>query len=436
MSQAEIKKWENWSGSVKCQPQAVLYPQTIAEVVALVKKAKQEQRLIRVVGSGHSFTRLVETDDQLVSLDRLQGIVEMDEERKTALVWGGTKLKALGELLAERGYSQENLGDINAQSIAGAISTGTHGTGIQFGSISTQAVEITMVNGEGEMVCCSAEQNPDLFKAAQVSLGTLGIIVQVRLRVLPKYRLHLNSFRLPLSECIQQLEHYKQENRHFEFYWFPYTDLVQMKLTNITEAEPTRNETVKFFKEVVVENGAFWCLSEATRFVPKLAPAVSRISANGIPATNEIEESHRMFATSRLVRFQEMEYSIPADCLPAAMAEIKASIDQHQFAVHFPIECRFVAADDIWLSSAYGRDSAYIAVHMYRGMEYEAYFKQLESILQKYEGRPHWGKMHHMEHDSIKHSYPKLEQFNQFREQMDPQGLFLNDYVRKMLVSS
>ncbi|GGH28854.1 D-arabinono-1,4-lactone oxidase [Paenibacillus segetis] len=436
LKERNTKEWRNWSGLVRGLPRSIVYPASIEEVVGIVKTCAAEGRKLRVVGSGHSFTRLVQTDDVLVSLDRLQGVIAVDSEMGIAQVWGGTKLDRLGEELHAIGVAQENLGDINAQSIAGAISTGTHGTGEQFGSLATQAVGLTVVTATGEILECSVEQNEELFRAMQVSLGMFGIIVKLKLRVVPAYALRYTSHKISFSQCLEQLDLFKKENRHFEFYWFPYTDTAQIKLTNTTDEVPGAPSRWSYWKVLLMENALFWVLSECCRFIPRLCKLISRLSAAGVPDMQEVGYSHRIFATPRLVRFNEMEYSVPADHMRIVLEEIRNTIDRYQFAVHFPIECRYVRGDDVWLSPATGRDSAYIAVHMYRGMEYADFFAKVEDICRQYGGRPHWGKMHTMNAEQLRSVYPKWDAFLRLRQELDPSGVFLNPYLAEMLQQS
>lgn len=426
------KEWSNWSGSVACSPKQIFYPKSIEEVVTIVRRAKHAGRYIRVVGTGHSFTPLVYTDQLLLSLDQLQGIESINHEDGTVTVWAGTKLRALGEALAELGYAQENLGDIDAQSIAGAISTGTHGTGIQFGSISTQAVGFTVITSEGKILECSTTKNAAILHAVQLSLGLLGIIVKVTLRVVPSYRLHQRTFSMELDECLASIESLRSENRNFEFFYFPYTNKVQVKLLNETTEEVSPSSKWQDFKALALENWIFGFLSTLCRMFPKLSKSVSKLSASGIPSIEKIGASHHIYATPRLVRFNEMEYFIPIEHMEAVLCEISETIEREKFAVHFPIECRFVKGDDIWLSPAYKRDSAVIAVHMFKGMPDEKYFQAMEEILQRYEGRPHWGKKHTFTKEQAEKSYPKWTEFLKLRALFDPYDTFLNPYLHRL----
>jgi FAD-linked oxidoreductase len=446
MSTGRVGHWQNWSTSVHSAPKAVARPASLQALVRLVETYAREGRHLRVVGAGHSFTPLVATDDALVSLEQLQGIESIDRDRNYVTVWGGTRLRRLGDDLLALGLAQENLGDIDVQSIAGAISTGTHGTGTCFGTLSTQVAGLTLVTGTGEILECSEEQHPAIFKAAQTSFGTLGIIAKVTLRTVPARLLHYQGYRERLSSVLAHLERYKQEHRHFEFFWFPHTDWVQAKFLNVSSPhhglrtdgqQPGRRSAIasamSSFNKIVLENWVYQVISEMCRQVPSLCPMASRVSAAAIARIDEVDYSHRLFATPRMVRFQEMEYNLPAEHLPEALERVRQLIRDQKIHVHFPVECRFVQGDDIWLSPAYGRDSAYIAVHMYRGMPYTAYFHQVEAIYQDYQGRPHWGKMHTLDHHVFSRLYPRWGDFLRIRQQLDPQGMFLNAYLHELL---
>lgn len=421
--------WSNWSTSVKSTPAEVLFPSTEAEVQEIVKRAAAEQKKIRVVGAGHSFTPLVGTESILMSLDRLSGIISVDKSKHQAVVWAGTRLKALGAALHENGLAMENLGDIDVQSIAGALSTGTHGTGIELGTLATQLVSITLVTASGELL--SLDPSDPRFPAAQVALGTLGVITRLGIQLVPAYKLKYTSGKIPLPQVLSELESWKQKHRNFEFYYFPFTQTVQTKVMDISDDPPKAGGFGSWFNDIFLENGLFWLFSRISRHVPGTYRGVSKISAWGISTGSKTSWSHQVFATKRLVKFQEMEYNIPAESFVDAISEIERTIREMDFKVHFPIECRWVKADDIWLSPAYERESAYIAVHMYRGMPYKEYFGAMEAIFKKYGGRPHWGKMHTLKHADLQERYPKFEDFKALRREMDPNGMFLNPYLEE-----
>lgn len=426
---------KNWSGNVRWAPHTLAYPETEEGVQELVKKALRDKRRIRIIGSGHSFTPLVQTDDILVSLDRYQGLVSVDQDSHRAVVKGGTKLNRLGELLFEQGLAMENMGDIDRQSIAGAISTGTHGTGIGFGSISTQVRGIRFVNGLGEIVECSQEKNRDLFKAAQVSLGALGVITQVRLQCVPAYKLELVNDKKKLSEVLGSFSQIIQNHRNFEFYWFPNTAYVMTKTSNVANEKAGKTGLSTLFQEYVLENMAYKLLCEYAYRFPSKNQWVSDFSAKVIGHSRKVYHSHKVYATPRLVKFNEMEYNVPLEAYEEVMKAVVECIRKNDFPVHFPIENRFVQKDDIYLSPAYGRPSAYIACHVYYKKPYQAYFKALEDIFKAFDGRPHWGKLHTLEAPDFWERYPMFEAFLKHRQEQDPEGVFLSPYMASLLRS-
>ena len=424
--------WKNWSESVIARPKEIVTPENLNQLVMFVKKCATQHMTIRVVGAGHSFTPLVATNEALVSLDKLTGIDRVNHTEQLVTLWAGTRLRDAGPLLHAHGYAMENLGDINDQSIAGAISTGTHGTGVEFKSIANQVEGLTLLTAEGVLLEINRQENSEYFEAARISLGMLGIIVKVTLKVVKAYALQENSFKLSLDEGLQQLTSLKENNRNFEFFWFPYTNTIQVKTLNETTAQLDMNSKSQSFKKLAIENGLFWLLSEMSRTVPASSRMISKVSSLGIPTGEERNQSYEQYATPRLVKFNEMEYSVPQEAMAEVLRAIERMFARKKVDVHFPLECRYVKGDSVWLSPSYERDSAYIAVHMYKGMEFANYFNEVEEIFLAYEGRPHWGKMHTLQFDQLETMYPKLNDFLNTREQLDPQGLFLNEYLRSM----
>ncbi|MCB0706782.1 MAG: FAD-binding protein [Saprospiraceae bacterium] len=423
---------KNWSGSIKWSPAEIAYPATVEAVQALVLGAQKSGRRIRMIGSAHSFVPLFETSDILVSLDKMQGVTAVNPEAGTLSVLAGTKLHLLGKLLSEQGLAQENLGDIDSQSIAGAISTGTHGTGLAFGNLATQVVGLQFVNGRGDLINCSIKELPALFQAARISLGAFGIITLVTLRVVPAFRLKMDRKKERLDEVLDTLTQRNRQNRHFEFYWFPYTKTVQTKTANVSQLSENGNRAGEYLNDVILENATFEILCRLAKWFPKLNRGVSRLSAKAISGSSKIRSSYQAFATPRYVRFNEMEYNVPLDSYSEVFAEIRETINSGRFNIHFPIENRFVKGDAIPLSPAFGRNSAYIALHVYRGKAFLDYFNAMESILLRHGGRPHWGKWHSREASYFKLAYPAWNDFLDIRNQQDPDGLFLNDYLNKI----
>jgi FAD-linked oxidoreductase len=423
----------NWSSSVSFSPEEISYPESMEEVVEIVHHACSVKKSIRVMGARHSFTPLIRSNHLLLSLDKLSGVINIDHQKRVAEVWAGTRLYDLSEYLYKHGYAQENLGDINVQSVAGAFVTGTHGTGANYGIIASQLEEITLVLANGEVLTCTREHHSNFFHAAGVSLGMLGIIVKVKIRVVPSQTHELIVRKEYLKNILQDLNAIKDQHDHVEFYLFPYSENIQLKTMNPTNLPP---QSLKFeqWKTNLLENKALFLVSEFCRLFPKSSPKISNLMSKLVSDSKLVGPSHELFCTPRNVRFQEMEYSIPDHFLGEVIERIHKEIPRQGFQVNFPIECRFVKGDEFWLSPAHGRNSAYIALHMYKGMEHKEYFRYFEAIIKEYEGRPHWGKMHTLNKAEIQQRYPMLDDFLQLRQEVDPDGLFLNEYLRSLFL--
>lgn len=424
---------KNWSRHIHWSPASTVYPQSEREIQQIIQRAVVEGKKIRPIGSGHSFNPFWQSGEILLSLDRYQGLVQVDPSTRQATVRAGTKLRQLGVLLADHGLALENMGDIDAQSIAGTISTGTHGTGLAFGSISTQVRALKFINGRGEIIHCSTQEQADLFRAAQVSLGALGVITEITLQCVPAYRLTLQNRREDLTTLLADLPGRWRQHRNFEFYWFPHTKKVWTKAADEVSDQPDQLGWANYLTEYVLENYVFQMLCEWARLFPGHNPAVARLSASSIPNLRKVYQSHKVYATKRLVRFKEMEYSVPLEAHREVLEEIIRTVEKHRFPVHFPIENRVVRGDDIYLSPAYGRDSAYLACHVYARKDHRKYFRELEAIFRAYGGRPHWGKMHQLTAAELEKVYPEWAAFKRIRVSQDPDGIFLNNYLQGVL---
>ena len=425
---------KNWAGNIKWNPSEVAYPTSEEEIQQIVLRAANDRKKIRVIGTGHSFTALCKTDNILISLDKFQGLINADKETIQATVKAGTKLNYLGELLFKEGMAMENLGDIDVQSIAGTISTGTHGTGEQFGTISTQVIGLRFVNGKGEMINCSETKNKELFKAAQVSMGVLGVVTQVTLQCVPLYKLSVKVKPESLDKVLAELPTHLSANRNFEFFWMPYTNKVATKTSNIeANSEVDKINFFNYWSEYVLENYMFMGICEFGRWFPSKTKAISKFTANLISSTEKIAHSHKIYATPRMVKFKEMEYNVPAEAYQAVMKEMLKKVNSGKFNVHFPIENRWVKGDDILMSPAYGRASAYIACHVYAKKDCRPYFDALEAIFRAHGGRPHWGKMNTLKPNDILDLYPEFSTFMKHRAQQDPDNVFISPYLEKLL---
>ena len=427
-----MKIWKNWAGVVQCQPAEILKPASIDELTEMIYSRAKAGHSIRVVGSGHSYNDIVSTKGTLISLDKIQGIEDIDSTAQTATILAGTKLRSLGKPLWQAGYAMINLGDTHAQSLAGAISTATHGSGIKLGSLSTQVVGLTLITADGKIHECSAEREPELFKAAQVSLGALGVIAKVRLKLLPRYNLREIRRNFTIDSVLAEIDKAIHMHRHYEFWYWPDTERVSGRMRDLTEAAITENAFKRFWENIVIENWGLGLISKLSQFIPALADELSWLSARLDSEGEKVGRSYHVLATPRLVRLVEMEYAVPAAVGPECLREIKKFIDRSEIPMNFPIEYRYVAADDVYLSPYYGRDSALIDLQQNIGLPYEEYFKAGEAIFKKYDGRPHWGKIHYRSSSELRDMYPRWEEFQAIRRSVDPGGIFMNDYLRRV----
>jgi L-gulonolactone oxidase len=426
--------WTNWGGTYACNPRSIEHPATEEEIAAIVKSAASAGETVKVFGAGHSFTDIALTDGRMISLDGYQKILSVDTASKQVTVQAGITLEKLNLELDAHGLALENLGDIAYQSVAGAISTATHGTGARIGNLATQVRAISMVTADGSVVTASAAEEPEVFKAAQVSLGALGVISTVTIQCVPAFTLHSVEAPKPLEECLEKLDELVDQNDHFEFFWFPHTNGVQ-SLTNNRTDEPikTRGAAREYVDDILLENHAFGLLCRLGRANNSWIPGINRFTVKMLSRTEMVDHSYRVFANPRLVRFSEMEYAIPRAAVGDALRQVRAMIDRKGLHISFPVEVRFVAPDDIFLSTAHGRDTAYIAVHVFQRMPYEPYFREVEAIMNSFEGRPHWGKLHFQTAEVLRQRYPEWDRFIAVRDRLDPERRFRNAYLDRVL---
>ncbi|MCS3441893.1 D-arabinono-1,4-lactone oxidase [Microbacterium phyllosphaerae] len=428
--------WQNWGRSAQVKPLRVERPRTPEGVQRAVKAAVAQRLTIKAVGAGHSFTGIAVAPGVLLELDDMQGLVSVDEATGQVTLLAGTRLHRIPGLLAPYGLAMENLGDIDRQSISGAISTGTHGTGASFGGLAAQVVGATLVTATGEFLRVDAEQNSDLLPAVALGLGALGILVEVTLRCVPAFILKAIDEPAPLDDVLATLAHRVAASDHFEFYWFPHTDVALTKRqTRVPES--TRRQPLptvgRWIDETLLSNGVYRAVCAAGQIAPVITPPFNRLAVKLTGDRQYTDLSHRVLTQSRTVRFREMEYALPAENVVPAFRAVRALIERRGWRIEFPIEVRFAAEDDRWLSTAYGRASGYIAVHRYWRADPTAYFEAVEQIMLEHGGRPHWGKLHTLGADRLRESYPRFDDFVALRDRLDPDRRFTNRHLDRVL---
>ncbi len=428
--------WRNWGRTATVRPMRVEFPALTDAVRRAVRAATTRGLRVKAVGSGHSFNDVAAAPEILLDLRDLTGLVRVDRERRRVTLRAGTPLHRIPRLLAPYGWAMTNLGDIDRQTIAGAVSTGTHGTGARFGGIATQVVGAVLVTADGELLRVDDGENADLLPAVALGLGALGVLVEVTLQVVPAFLLHAVERREPLDAVLADLDARAAGADHFEFYWFPRTDVAQTKTnTRLPESEPRRPlpRVGRFVEDTLLSNHAYRAMCAAASAVPALSTPLARVGARTIGEREYTDRSDRVFTQHRGVRFREMEYAVPLDRLRPAFEAVRALVEERPWQVSFPVEVRVAAADDRWLSTAYGRDSGYIAVHRYWREDPTAYFAQVEELMQRFDGRPHWGKMHGLDAAVLRTRYPRFDDFVALRDRLDPTRRFTNRYLEQVL---
>lgn len=426
--------WRNWARTVTVTPHRVEQPASVSELQQCVKRAAAAGLRVKAVGAGHSFTGIAAAPGVMLDLSRLQGIVDVDPERLRVRLLAGTRLHRVPALLSEYRLAMQNLGDIDRQSIAGAVSTGTHGTGARFGGLSTQVVGMTLIQPDGGMLALG-EDDP-LLPAAALGLGALGIIADVTLQCVPAFALRAVEASEPLSGVLASMSGRVEQSDHFEFYWFPHTNRAATKFnTRLPAAAPLNPlpPVSRWVDETLLSNTVFRATCAAGTAVPAVVPAVNRVAARLLGGREYTDSSPRVFTQRRTVRFAEQEYGIPAHRLMSAFDALRRLTEERKWRISFPVEVRWAAADDRWLSTAHGRDTAYLAVHRYYREDPAEYFEAVEEIMLAHEGRPHWGKLHTLDAAALAPRYPRFADFLALRNRMDPHRIFANDYLDKVL---
>ena len=426
-------RWVNWGGNQRCAPAEVARPTSVAELVDTVKSAAAQGRTVKAVGSGHSFTDIACTNGVQVRLDGYDRVLSVDRDNARVTVQSGITIRKLCDELAAVGLGMPNMGDVGYQTISGAISTGTHGTGSRLCGLGQQVVGVELVTGDGSVLSCSAEEEPEIFSAARIGLGALGLLSTVTLQCVPAFNLHAVERPMRVDDVLASLDELVDGNDHFEFYWVPHTGWALTKANNRT-GRPVggRSRAREFYEQILLENVAFGAVCRLGRRRPEWTPRLAT-AVPGSGTREYVARSDHVFTTPRMVRFCEMEYSIPRAECANALNQVRRFVDEQGLMVSFPVEVRFSAPDDIPLSTSHGRESCYIAVHMYRGLSYDQYFRGVEAIMAPLEGRPHWGKLHFRDAASLRPLYPLWDDFQAARRRTDPDGRYSNPYTDRVL---
>ncbi|MFH8384956.1 D-arabinono-1,4-lactone oxidase [Kitasatospora sp. NPDC018058] len=434
-STATRTRWTNWAGNQSALPARTATPGTAEELAKEILRAADQGRTVKAVGSGHSFTAIASAGDGLlIRPHALTAVREIDRTAGTVTVESGLPLNRLNRILAAEGLSLTNMGDIEVQTVAGATSTGTHGTGRDSGSLAAQIRALEIVLADGTLKRCSPTENPRLFQGARLGLGALGVITALTFGVEPAFLLSAHEQPMDFDEVLERLDDLTAINEHFEFYWFPHTDRCSTKRNNRSQGPAAPLPRFKeWLEDDFLSNTVWEGACRVGRRFPRSIPSIAALASRAWSDRSYTDTAFRVFTSPRKVRFVEMEYAVPRAAVAEVLRELKALVERSDWKVSFPVEVRFAPADDLWLSTASGRDSAYIAVHLYRGTADQGYFTGVEALMTAHQGRPHWGKLHTRDAEYLAGVYPRFGDFTALRDEVDPQRVFGNDYLRRVL---
>jgi L-gulonolactone oxidase len=430
-----MSTWRNWAGTESATGLEVLRPSSVDEVSAAVKSAAEQGKQLKAVGSGHSFTGCAAPEQVMIRLDDLAAITQADSGSGRVTLGAGTGLRKLNAGLAAFDLAMANLGDIDRQTVSGAISTGTHGTGARLGGLATQVVGLELVTADGSVLSCSAEENPEVFAAARISVGALGVITSLTLQCVPAFLLRAQEMPLPLAHVLGGFDEFADSNDHFEFYWFPHTDVALTKRNNRVGPGigPSPVGRMRgWVDDELLSNRVFELTNRLATRRPGLVPRINQFASKALSAREYVDASYKVFCSEREVVFRESEYAVPRENLVDVLRELRAWIERSGERIPFPIEVRVAAADDIWLSTAYGRETAYVAIHQYHRLAHQRYFEAFERIVSAVGGRPHWGKLHTLGVAELRTRYPRYDDFLAVRDRLDPHRAFANSYTRQV----
>jgi FAD-linked oxidoreductase len=430
------KRWRNWGRSESIRPLFVARPRSVDEVVAVVLQARELGLAVKAVGAGHSFTAIAAAPGVQLDLSQLSGLLGVDPATGRVRLAAGTNLYQIPALLEPHGLAMENLGDVDRQTISGATSTGTHGTGAAFRGLAARVAAVRLVTADGTLVTINESENSELLPAARLGLGALGIVVELTIQCVPAFLLDARERPEPFADVLDSFQERVATADHFEFYWFPHTETVLTKTNTRLPIDAQRHPLGQFkewLDDRVVSNVLLAAICTAGRALPAVTPPINRLATRLTGNRDFTDVSTEVFVSPRTVRFKEMEYALPREAIPQALRDVRNLIETRGWRISFPIEVRAAAADDLWLSTAAGRESGYIAVHRYFREDHHEYFRAVEQIMRGYQGRPHWGKIHYQDAASLGELYPHHADFVAVRDRLDPDRVFANPYLQRVL---
>ena len=426
--------WTNWAGLATGHPALTRTPTSAAEVADAVVAAAHQGLTVKMPGTGHSFTPIALTDGLLLRPDLLRGVTDVNRDDMTVTVLAGTPLHELNATLAHLGLTLHNMGDIAEQTVAGATSTGTHGTGGLVASLSAQLAGLELVAGDGSVVRANERENPDVLAVARLGLGALGVLTSLTFRVEPLFTLQAHEHPMDWAEALASFDERVAGHHYVEAYWFPHTDRMLVKENDRTVDDPEPLGRLRgYVDDELLANTVFGLLNRIGNRRPSLRPRLNQLAGRALSERTFSDVPHKVFTSPRRVRFKEMEYGLPREVGLVALREVRALIERSDWTISFPVEIRVAPADDIALSTASGRDTLYLAFHVNTETDHTAYFTEVEKVLEQYDGRPHWGKLHTRTAANLAPAYPRWAEFRALRDRLDPHRVFANEHLSRVL---
>lgn len=432
-----MSTWRNWSGLETASGLEPVRPASTAEVADVLEQARRAGRRVKAAGTGHSFTAIAQPQHVHLLPDRMRGIVSVDREAMTVTALAGTQLKVLNAELERMGLSLHNMGDIAEQTLAGAVSTGTHGTGGRAAGLAAQIVGLELVTGTGELLRASATENAEVFELARVGLGALGVLTTLTFAVEPLFLLRAEERPMGWDDALAAFDDLTATHDHVDMYWFPHSDRMLTKRntrvgTDLSRAEPLPGWRA-WLDDDLLSNTVFGAQTAALNLAPRAVPAANRLASRLLGPRTYTDVAHRVFTTERRVVFREMEYAVPRAAGLTALRECRAALERSGLTVSFPVEIRVAPADDVAMSTSFGRDSLYLAFHTHRRADHRAYFALMEAVMRDHDGRPHWGKVHTRDAVDLAPLYPRFHDFVALRDRLDPDRVLTNPYLDRVL---
>ena len=430
----ERVSFSNWAGNHRSYPLRRHRPRGDRAIANVLAHARDRGETVKVVGAGHSWSDIACTDGHLISLDEDRDIVSVDTRTCTVTARAGIRLRDLSQIVHRYGLALSNLGSIAEQSVAGAISTGTHGTGLRFGNLATQVIGLRLITGTGDILDLDATCEPELFAAARVGLGCLGIISQVTLQCEPAFNLHEQTRPMAFAEAFAALPELVAGHEHTKLWWLPHTDVVHVACYDRTDAPVSRTAGLQFkIEHHRAMTALLGALIGTGNRLPGTVPYLNRLARPLLlRATDRVNRSDRVFATVMPSPHLESEYAIPYQHTREAAERMRALIRAQELRVNFIQELRFVAADDLLMSPAFGRDSCFFGAYIGACRDRERFFSGFEDIMLDLDGRPHWGKIFTVGHAEFAARLPNFERFAAIRARLDPNGVFVNPFIRRV----